>query len=201
MRTSGLPSAAAGCAALTRPDRADPDRVPQVTRVTSNTEHTGRPRRTPRPATLCPWSAYPAAASTMRTARGAPGAIASTCRSRRCRSRGGARARSAGYGRADRTGAHRTGADRTGAHRTGADPARPGGIGAAGVGLAPCVGTLSAPAARQPGQRFTSEREVVSTCRALACDPRMVSAADPLLVARRHVDLLRVRSAACRLGR
>jgi len=29
----------------------------------------------------------------------------------------------------------------------------------------------------------------------------MVSAADPLLVARRHVDLLRVRSAACRLGR
>jgi len=28
-----------------------------------------------------------------------------------------------------------------------------------------------------------------------------VSAADPLLVARRHVDLLRVRSAACRHGR
>jgi hypothetical protein len=34
-----------------------------------------------------------------------------------------------------------------------------------------------------------------------SCDASYMTAADPLLVARRHVDLLRVRSAVCRHGR
>lgn len=33
------------------------------------------------------------------------------------------------------------------------------------------------------------------------CDPAEVSVTDPMLVVRRHVDLLRVRSAICRPGR
>ncbi|MGH3252094.1 MAG: putative leader peptide [Trebonia sp.] len=33
------------------------------------------------------------------------------------------------------------------------------------------------------------------------CDPAQVSVTDPMLVARRHVDLLRVRSAMCRPAR
>lgn len=36
------------------------------------------------------------------------------------------------------------------------------------------------------------------THRAKACDHAPMAAADPLLVMRRHVDLLRVRSAQCR---
>jgi len=33
------------------------------------------------------------------------------------------------------------------------------------------------------------------------CDPAWVSVTDPMLVVRRHVDLLRVRSAMCRPAR
>ncbi|MGP8000092.1 MAG: putative leader peptide [Streptosporangiaceae bacterium] len=75
------------------------------------------------------------------------------------------------------------------------------GIAAAPGRLPPVVGTLSLARAGRQGHRSTSVREPVSTGSAVPCDPRYVSAADPLLVARRHVDLLRVRSAICRHGR
>ena len=39
------------------------------------------------------------------------------------------------------------------------------------------------------------------TNRAITCDPAEVSVMDPMLVVRRHVDLLRVRSAICRHAR
>jgi hypothetical protein len=39
------------------------------------------------------------------------------------------------------------------------------------------------------------------TDRAKVCDPAEVSVTDPMLVVRRHVDLLRVHSAICRLAR
>ena len=39
------------------------------------------------------------------------------------------------------------------------------------------------------------------TDRAKVCDPAEVTVTDPMLVVRRHVDLLRVRSAICRLAR
>jgi hypothetical protein len=35
----------------------------------------------------------------------------------------------------------------------------------------------------------------------LPCDPVVMNASDPLLVVRRHVDFLRVRSAICREAR
>jgi hypothetical protein len=39
------------------------------------------------------------------------------------------------------------------------------------------------------------------TNRGKLCDPAEVSVMDPMLVVRRHVDLLRVRSAMCRPAR
>jgi hypothetical protein len=36
------------------------------------------------------------------------------------------------------------------------------------------------------------------TVQSVTCDPGVMSVTDPLLVVRRHVDLLRVRSAICR---
>jgi len=39
------------------------------------------------------------------------------------------------------------------------------------------------------------------TDRTKVCDPAKVSVTDPMLVVRRHVDLLRVRSAICRPAR
>ncbi|MGH3293566.1 MAG: putative leader peptide [Trebonia sp.] len=39
------------------------------------------------------------------------------------------------------------------------------------------------------------------TNRCKLCDPAEVSVTDPMLVVRRHVDLLRVRSAICRPAR
>jgi hypothetical protein len=36
------------------------------------------------------------------------------------------------------------------------------------------------------------------TAGSVTCDPAVMSVTDPLLVVRRHVDLLRVRSAICR---
>ncbi|WP_369333558.1 putative leader peptide [Trebonia kvetii] len=39
------------------------------------------------------------------------------------------------------------------------------------------------------------------TSRTKVCDPAEVSVTDPMLVERRHVDLLRVRSAMCRPAR
>ena len=48
-------------------------------------------------------------------------------------------------------------------------------------------------AARAPGLRWTGH--------AGTCDPWDMSPADPLLVVRRHVDFLRVRSAICSYAR
>ncbi|MGH3182390.1 MAG: putative leader peptide [Streptosporangiaceae bacterium] len=39
------------------------------------------------------------------------------------------------------------------------------------------------------------------TVRSVTCDPGAMSVTDPLLVVRRHVDLLRVQSAICLLAR
>jgi hypothetical protein len=39
------------------------------------------------------------------------------------------------------------------------------------------------------------------TFKVVTCDPAVMTVTDPLLVVRRHVDLLRVRSAICRDAR
>ncbi|MGH3123223.1 MAG: putative leader peptide [Streptosporangiaceae bacterium] len=75
------------------------------------------------------------------------------------------------------------------------------GIDGSASGLAAFVGTVSLAQTGGRNRNIASVREPVSTATAISCDPRYVSAADPLLVARRHVDLLRVRSAICRHGR
>jgi len=40
--------------------------------------------------------------------------------------------------------------------------------------------------------------ELSWTARSVTCDPAVMSVTDPLLVVRRHVDFLRIRSAICR---
>jgi len=50
-----------------------------------------------------------------------------------------------------------------------------------------------------PEPRWTVHMPDLSwTARAVTCDPAVMSVTDPLLVVRRHVDFLRVRSAICR---
>ena len=43
--------------------------------------------------------------------------------------------------------------------------------------------------------------DVAWTVRSVTCDPGVMSVTDPLLVVRRHVDFLRIRSAICLLAR
>jgi len=43
--------------------------------------------------------------------------------------------------------------------------------------------------------------DIAWTARFVTCDPGAMSVTDPMLVVRRHVDLLRVRSAICRDAR
>ena len=43
--------------------------------------------------------------------------------------------------------------------------------------------------------------DIAWTARSVTCDPGAMSVTDPLLVVRRHVDFLRVRSAICLLAR
>ena len=61
------------------------------------------------------------------------------------------------------------------------------GPGAVGAGMAPHV---TVRAVHMPDMSWTAEF--------VTCDPSEMSVTDPLLVVRRHVDLLRVRSAICR---
>jgi len=74
-----------------------------------------------------------------------------------------------------------------------------------GIGISPVPAALPpvvtsterAAAAHRAAQVAASVADDTWTGRIAACDAEGMSAADPLLVARRHVDLLRVRSAIC----
>src|ERR1700680_600639 len=126
----------------------------------------------------------------MPNAQAAPGVTASICRlpSRRDR-------RSAGSGKDERNAQACTPSTDLHSRTVGAEYRRGGiAVPAGQLAASMSIGRLST--LRCPGWVESSW-----TARYGACDALCVTAADPLLVARRHVDLLRVRSAICRHGR
>src|SRR6516165_12025754 len=60
------------------------------------------------------------------------------------------------------------------------------------------VATSMAPAVSNRRTRTVHMPDMFWTARSVTCDPAVMSVTDPLLVVRRHVDFLRIRSAICR---
>src|SRR5579875_3920862 len=124
----------------------------------------------------------------MRSARAAPGATASTCR-RACRlSR-----HSAGAARAELAVRRRIGRSAHGREYAPACGGYPGMASRAATAGAVAYDPAGHPGpARKPGAAGSGW-----TSRPGTCEAEVMNAADPLLVLRRHVDFLRVRSAIC----